>query len=81
MKVQSRLYATQNPRMAQMLRHAGVRVVATASDRVVLMHADGYTGPMDPLCRLLAHLEPTSVDGHEHMPSVDEARALGLIED
>jgi hypothetical protein len=48
---------------------------------VILKHADGYTGPMDPLYRLIAHLEPSAVRGNEHMPSVDEMRALGLIEE
>lgn len=67
-----------NPRMQQILRHAKVRLISVASDRIVLKNTDD--GPMDPLTRLLLHLEPSSANGGEHMPSVEEAIAMGLIE-
>lgn len=68
-----------NPRFRQILRHAGVTVVSMAPDRVVIRS----TSPddVDPLTKLILHLEPTAARGHEHMPSLDEMRAAGLIED
>lgn len=66
-------YAIHNKRMEQMLRHAGVVVVATSSDRVVLHHEEwGGEHEEDPLYRLLASLEPTSVEGHEHIEEEDK---------
>ena len=67
-----------NLRMRQMLRHAKVQLLSVAPDRVVLKNMDD--GPMDPLTRLMLHLEPSSAHGSEHMPSVEEAIAMGLIE-
>ena len=68
-----------NARMRQILKHAGVTVVSMADDRVVIRSTkpDGT----DPLTKLILHLEPTASRGHEHMPSLEEARALGLIKD
>lgn len=66
-----------NPRMAQILKHAGVQIVSMAPDRVVLKSADGT----DPLTKLILHLEPTAARGNEHMPSLDEMRAAGLIKE
>lgn len=67
-----------NPRMRQMLRHAKVALVSVAPDRVVLKNTDD--GPIDPLTRLMLHLEPTSASGAEHMPSLEEASAMGLVD-
>lgn len=67
-----------NARMRQILRHAKVRLVATSHDRVVLVNTDD--GPDDPMTRLLLHMEPTAARGGEHMPSAEEAIAMGLIE-
>lgn len=67
-----------NPRMMQILRHAGVRAISVAPDRVVIK-CDERDGE-DPLTRLLMHLEPSAVRGHEHMPSVEEMQARGLVD-
>jgi hypothetical protein len=83
MRVRPTRYAVNNKRMAQAMRHAGVRAVATSPSRVTLCWEDGLEGEdgEDPLHALIHYLEPNSVNGHEHMPSVDEARALGLLEE
>lgn len=68
-----------NPRMTQILRHAGVKVISLAPDRVVIRSiTDDGT---DPLTKLIRHLEPTVDRGHELTPSLDEMRAAGLIKD
>lgn len=82
MKMRPTRLAIHNKRMVQAMRHAGVRATATAPHVVILRWADGQERPdgEDPLHALIRHLEPSSVDGHEHMPSLEEAAAAGLIE-
>ncbi|WP_139216553.1 hypothetical protein [Sphingomonas sp. NFR04] len=65
--------------MIQILRHAGVQLVSMAPDRVVIRSVtdDG----VDPLTKLILHLEPSASRGNEHMPSLAEMRAAGLIKD
>lgn len=74
-------FAIKNKRMEQMLRHAGVVAIANSDHRVVLVHAEWGVTDQDPLYRLLAFLEPSSVNGNELMPSVEEAVAMGLVEE
>jgi len=76
-------YAIHNKRMMQAMRHAGVVATATAPHMVVLRweHGKDGEGGEDPLHALIRHLEPASERGHEHMPSIEEAQALGLIEE
>jgi hypothetical protein len=74
-------YAVNNKRMVQAMRHAGVRASATSPSMVILRWADNTDRPdgEDPLHALIRHLEPSAVRGHEHMPSLEEAIAAGLI--
>jgi hypothetical protein len=82
MRVHPTRYAVNNKRMVQAMRHAGVRASATSPGMVILRWADGRDRPdgEDPLHALIRHLEPSAVHGHEHMPSVEEAIASGLVE-
>lgn len=68
-----------NLRIQQILNHAGVRLVSVTPDRIVL--ANTKDGPLDPLSRVIFTAEPTAQRGDLHMPSLEEARAAGLIED
>lgn len=64
-----------NKRMQQILAHAGVEILSVASDRVVLRSK----GDVDPLTKLILHLEPSAARGNLHMQSVEEAIAMGLV--
>jgi len=68
-----------NARFRQILRHAGVRIRAIAPHRVS-MESDPDDG-VDPLTKIILLLEPSASRGNEHMPSVEEAIDMGLVED
>lgn len=34
---------------------------------------------VDPLTKLILHLEPSAARGNLHMPSVEEMQAMGLV--